>query len=75
MLIGTDTRESAFRGVDQVDDVIKIVIRGRTVDKIDEVASLAGLTSEQWIFRVIATELIKCERIMTAKIDDYIEEG
>lgn len=72
MQIGSDTRESAFRHSDDQGKTIKVVIKGDTVEKIDEVAMLLGLSAEQWIFRTIATELIKCERIMTERLDDYI---
>ena len=77
MLIGSDSRESAFRELgmeNYVDQVIVIKITGDTVKNIDEVASLTGLTSEQWIFRTIATELIRCEGIMTRVINDYVDQ-
>lgn len=38
------TRESAFQ-----DTVIKVEIKGDTVDQINRVAEHAGLTSAQWI--------------------------
>lgn len=57
--MGVDNRESAFRDSDYVDQVIKIEIRGETVDQIDHVASEAGLTSAQWIRVTIAAELLR----------------
>lgn len=61
MQIGSDTRESAFRVRDYADQVIKIEIRGNTVDEIDMVAQAAGLTATQWIRVTIAAELLKSQ--------------
>lgn len=80
MQIGSNIQESAFLGEendydDYSDHVIKIEIRGDTVDEIDQVAQAAGMTSAQWIRVTIAAELLKSqpEKLIKRAVDDYVD--
>lgn len=56
-MIGTDSRESAFRDDLYVDDVIKLKIAGDTAQEINEAAADQGLTAAQWLRVAITAAL------------------